>query len=342
MPSIDLRRWDRGPLTTRKQHYVWRYYLEAWANDDGKVPFARNGEIKPASHPINIMAERDFYKLPRIDARDASFLDNFIGLTQGPALQSVHRNFVSNLAYVSRAHDHISRSDSATEVERRYALAAVIEIEENLQGGIEQEAKPLLEQLRKKQTSFIDDDRSAISFYHYLAQQYFRTKRIRTAIGRELDKIDADVDYGRLSNIVCHIAAVNFGSSLFIDRNHLNVAFLEAGDGAAFVTGDQPVVNLMGTGDEHETSDIAMFYPLTPELSCLIAPEYRELGSFELDSDMVNQLNVVVAWESMSFVVGNSQDALRRVIQSRPCTRPPSDRVLEALIGHWKAGSHEG
>ncbi len=329
-------------MTTRRQHYVWRFYLEAWANRDGKIPFARNGEIKPASNPINVMVERDFYKLPRVDAADASFLNWFIGLTQGTALQAVHRRFVSNMTYVSRAHDFIRLSDTATPEEKKLALATAVEIEENLQGGIEQEAKPLLEKLRKKQISFIDDDQLAISFYHYVAQQYFRTKRIRAAIGRELDRIDSGAEYGRLTNIVCHIAAVNFGCSLFIDRRRLNIVFLGACGEAAFITGDQPVVNLVGTGDERETTDIAMFYPLTPDLSCLIAPEYRELGSFDLSADMVDQLNDVVAWESMSFVAGNSHDGLRRVIQRRPRSRPPSDRVFDALIRQWKIGSSEG
>lgn len=83
MRHIDLSRLDLGSLTTRKQHYVWRFYLEAWANRDGKVLFARNGEIKPASNPINVMAERDFYKLPRIDAEDARFLNCLIRLSAG-------------------------------------------------------------------------------------------------------------------------------------------------------------------------------------------------------------------------------------------------------------------
>ena len=328
-------------MTTRKQHYVWRFYLEAWANDDGKVPFARNGEIKPASNPINVMAERDFYRLPRVNGEDARFLDEFIRLTPGTELQAVHRSFVSNMAYVSRAHDFIRTSDTATAEEKQLVLATAIEFEEKLQGGIEQEAKPLLEQLRNKKRGFLNDDESAIIFYHYLAQQYFRTKRIRTAIGRELVRIDANAEYGRLTNIVCHIAAVNFGGNLFLDRRQLNVVFLGARDDAAFITGDQPAVNLMGTGDERETSEIALFYPLAPELSCLIAPEDRKLGSFNLSADMVNQLNDVVAWEAVSFLVGNSHDVLRRVIGERPRSRPPSDRVFDALIRQWKFSSRD-
>lgn len=232
-------------------------------------------------------------------------------------LQAAHRRFVSNMTYVSQAHDLIRLSDTATPEEKQLTLANAVEIEENLQGWIEPATKPLLEKLRKNRTSFIDDDQLTISFYHYLAQQYFRTKRTRTAIGRELDRINAGTRYGRMTKIACQIAAVNFGCSLFIDRRRLDVVFLGARDEAASITGDQPVVNLMGTGDECDSTDIAMFYPLTPDLSCLIAPKYCKLCSFDLSADMVDQLNDVVAWESMSFVVGNSQDGLRRVIQRR-------------------------
>ena len=47
---------------TRRQHHVWRSYLEAWST--GHIIFClRDGRIFP-SNVSGVGVERDFYKLP--------------------------------------------------------------------------------------------------------------------------------------------------------------------------------------------------------------------------------------------------------------------------------------
>ena len=151
--------------------------------------------------------------------------------------------------------------DMASIAEKRYAQTVAIEMEDKLQGQIEQHAVPLLEELRQKRTEFLSVDETAIAFFHFLAHQYFRTKHIREAFSEELSQIDPNHDFARLNNIVCHIGAVNFGGSLFVDRNEFEIIFLDDRNESGFITGDQPIVNLMGSGDGKETTELALYYP---------------------------------------------------------------------------------
>ena len=163
-------------MTTRRQHYVWRHYLEAWQREDGLVYCSRNGKLLPPTNPKNIMVERDYYKLHRITRSDATFLKAFIESTGSAVLLRSHRNLVATLAHVAEANELIQSSDRASTPEKRYAQTLVIEIEEQLQGQIEEGALPLLEELRQKRTEFINISETAITFFHFIAHQYFRTK----------------------------------------------------------------------------------------------------------------------------------------------------------------------
>lgn len=319
-------------MTTRIQHYVWRHYLEAWQDEDRLVHCSRNGKILPATKPRNIMAERDFYKLPRITRVDAEFLQALIGSTKAVELRESHLYLVNALARISTASELIKQSDRASAKEKRYAQDVVIEIEEKLHGQVEQEALPILDELRNRRSEFISTDESAIAFFHFIAHQYFRTKRIRTAIGEELSQIGHYHDFARLANIVCHIGAVNVGGSLFVDRNEFDIAFLDDRYDVGFITGDQPVVNLLGTGDSRETTELALSFPVSPDISCLVVPRDYEVHSAVIPGNVVEELNDLVAWESKDFLVAKSNKRLQTIVSRSSSTRPSGRKILESVV----------
>lgn len=278
------------------------------------------------------MAERDFYKLSQITEADASFLKAFIQLTGVSALRESHRNLVAVLAHIANANEIIQSSDLASLAEKRYAQTVAIEMEDELQGTIELHALPLLMELRQKRSEFINIDKTAIEFFHFLAHQYFRTKRIREAIREDLSRIDSNHDFAGLANLVCHIGAVNVGGSLFVDRKEFDIVFLDDRDAVGFITGDQPVVNLMGTGYGRETTELALYYPLGPGLSCLVVPREYNLRSTSIPRAIVKKLNNRVAWESRSFLVANSNGVLQRIVSNPSLTRPPVGSILDSLV----------
>ncbi len=323
-------------MTTHRQHTVWLHYLEAWRDGKRKVHYSRNGKILPPTNPINVVVERDFYKLAPITRVDADFLEHLIIQPTEPAeLRKCHRDLVTNLAYIPSANKIIQSDDRTSPAEKRDAQALVIETEEKLHVSIEQSARPLLDKLRQKRADFIDNDDSAIMFFHFIAHQYFRTKRIREAIGEVLSQISPDHDFAHLKNIACYISAVNLGASLFKDRNRVDFIFLDNRNALKFITGDQPVVNLMGTGDSNETTELALYYPLTPNLSCLVSPREYKLSSADISSAIVRELNDLIAWESHQFLIANSDTVLQCVLGEPPLSRPSPRCILDTLVTRW-------
>ena len=114
-------------MTTRKPHYVWRYYLQPWEDEEGKLHCSRNGEVLPPTNPVGIMAERDFYRLPRITSTDARFLDLYvIGPIESRELRETHRKLAAAFRYIGEADEIIQGSDWASPAEKRVSQAFVI------------------------------------------------------------------------------------------------------------------------------------------------------------------------------------------------------------------------
>ena len=215
---------------------MWRHYLEAWGNEKGRVHWSRRGTILPPTNPRKLMKKRDFYRLARISRADAEFLEYFIESTGAPSLRERHRYLVASWTRIADANELIQNSDGVSAEDKRCVRKLVIQTEEDMQGQIEQSAKPILKQLRRKQTEFIHDDHSAMAFFCFIAHQYFRTGRIREAIRRELSHTPLGHDFSHLANIVCHMGGNNVGGSLFVDRGDFDITFLESRGGLGFIT----------------------------------------------------------------------------------------------------------
>ncbi len=319
-------------MTTRNQHHVWRYYLEEWQSEDGLILSSINGKIVPPTNPKNVMVERDFYKLPQLTKDDEVFLNAFVEATGAEELKQIHRNFVDVLVRVVRLNEIIQSSNKTSDEEKTNAQSLVIEFEEKLQGGIEQDALPILMELRRKRTDFVTRDKDAIKFFHYISHQYFRTKRLRQNTGEALSEMYPNHDFSRLGNIICHMAATNVGSTLFRDRREFDIVFLENGTDIGFVTGDQPVVNLLGTEDGSDPKEIIFYYPLSPYLSCLVTPKEYRICTAEVSVKITDELNDLIAWHSQRFLVAKSDRALRHVVSRSSSTQLPAYHILDALL----------
>ena len=274
------------------------------------------------------MAERDFYMLASFSVSDMEFMEKWLRTNESP-LQESHRWLFQRLAYVAAANELIQISSQTSPEEKVFARALVIEIEEKLHSVIERESMPFLSELRKKRTDFLRDDENAIVFFHFLGHQYFRTKRIRNAIGDALSDLQPDQDFGRLRNVLCYCFATNLGASLFADRSGFDLVFLTDSTNLGFITGDQPVVNIMGTANDIAPEELALYYPRTPSVSLLLSPREYELCSTSVPKEIVEELNEWIVWSSSEFLVANSKSLLQKIAMQPAPQGPPTRRVLD-------------
>ena len=169
-------------------------------------------------------------------------------------------------------------------------------------------------------------------FFRFVAHQYFRTTGKRRDVGELLSQIMSGHDFAHLTNIVCHIVAENLGASLFVDRNKFDIIFLESRNGREFITGDQPIVNLLDTGEGSEPTDVVLYYPLSPVLSCLVSPKEYGLHGGEMLCVIVQELNYLIAWESKQFLVACSDTILHQIPQKPSLERPATRGILDFLF----------
>lgn len=254
----------------------------------------------------------------------------YIQRTEYPPLKSHHQELLESFVSIVNFYDAIKNEDTVPYNAKEKTRKMLIEFEENFHSSIESDAAPILDQLRQKQRSFIDSSETSASFLHYLSQQYCRTKNFRESIGKELSRPSHLFASANATNFLSYILACNLGLSFAAERELLEIVFLETNT-PRFVTGDQPVINLLANRFGGDTSDIIFYYPLSPYLACLLTHKSRNLTSKPIPEKIVNKLNGLISWHSHHFIVGDSDDAIRAAIKNQPTKNQTVMDVLESL-----------
>lgn len=248
----------------KNQHYVWRYYLLAWARGN-QVWCTRAPSTRAFSPNVaNIGSETFFYQITELNEADLAYLEQLVGQATDPRLQDLNRGwldaFQKSFALRRAFAGHAIPPNAAAEL-----AEGLDEIEKTLaeryHGGLEQRALPILDRLRLGDAAFYDDLKDALTFIEFLAHQYFRTAKMRNAIGRL--PIAGPHNPERTWPIESYIYATNVGASFVARRRDYRITFLENATPVPFVAGDQPVINL-----KRETDDeLSFYYPLSPTLA---------------------------------------------------------------------------
>lgn len=302
--------------TTRRQHYVWRYHLAAWA-EQGKVAVLRKDGAGFLTNPVNVAVERDFYRLPRLTPVEITFIKRFIDKTldsdikKRTALGWLEAPVV--IGELRRRFEVMGPhpAEILAEVDAQFDKIE-IELDEKIMGNIERHGQPHIERLRQGDASFWpDDEKAAIDFSHFLAVQHLRTKRINDALSDGNLPSGAPVDLRRIWPVMRHVLSTTFGFSLFSERRQWTLRTVRATGRLRFITADQPVVNLMRGVEDNE---MALYYPVSPDIAVLLEhPENPAMAdpSGELDDVAVHALNQRLFSYSHEQVVGNDLNYLR-------------------------------
>ena len=317
-------------MIKHRQHYVWQNYIRAWCNADGLVHYSRNNEEPSTTNPTNVMVERHFYKLQRLTDSDIEYLRFYIQHSGPPDLRSHHQDLLKSFVLIANVYELIKDKNTVPPAQKKQIRKLLIEAEDRLHDDIEHSAVPILDQLRQKQSGFIRCEESATVFFFYIAHQYYRTKNIREPIRNFLSQNPQFQTSASLTNILCFINACTVASNLFYESESLEIVFLENRE-PGFVTGDQPVINLLANRFGGPTTDYAFYYPLSPHLSCLLTHKTRNLSSKYTTTKITNKLNGLISWHSHHFLVGDSANTIQLAIKNQPTPNQTVRDILEFL-----------
>ncbi len=260
-------------MKKRRHHYVWQYYLKAWATG-GRVACLRRGKVF-SSGTSTLAVETDFYRIRELTAMDLVVINGLLGKA-APMLQSLHQGWVKTFTGLSALRRELEGAGSVSDDARCALDEAENNLEEDLHAKIESGAIPYLDALRRDETDFLASGDDWPKFAHYLAVQYMRTKKIRSASIAAVSAVSATpipgFDAERAWGVLSHIFATNISHALVSRRADHQITILEAHHGAEFVTSDQPAINLLALGKapHEEVKDLELYYPVSPSRALLI------------------------------------------------------------------------
>jgi hypothetical protein len=307
---------------TRRQHYVWKHYLTAWATGKTVRALAKDGRAF-ATNPINLAVSRDFYRLPVLTAEDEQFISYFLDHSGSPAhILQLNRESFMLYAMASRV-----RRKMGDALQQHPELAealetAEIQAEESFHAGVETDAMPLLDQLRQGSSAFWQAEDDALTFSFFISLQHLRTKRMQSVYVAKFPEETRGLAE-RTWPLLRMFSAAGMGWSLWRQRAEFTFAFITAPPGVEFITSDQPARNLVPpTGH----NDLALFYPVSPDLAVIFkhpgAP--ATFDSRQLTADEVADLNAHTYAYALETVFGRSAAALDAA-RARAETLPPDD-----------------
>jgi Protein of unknown function (DUF4238) len=295
---------------TRRQHHVWRSYLEAWSTD--QIIFClRDGRIFP-SNVNGVGVERDFHKLPALTSADIQGVRWLIGKGNQSATR-VQENFLTAFGFpgwlLSNPPPHLA-GDAEYEAQLRHQ---VINAEEDWHAGLEDRMVPVIAALRRRDASVYADDKGCIPFLHFLCLQSLRTKGVRDRVAARTSEVNG-FSIARCWNILRHIFAVNVGVGLYLERKTRPLWMLENETDVPFITGDQPVVNLFPSPHPDKPPELlALYYPLSPSTALIIDEVEHRCGytNGTISVEQVRTLNDRIHDASYRQLFGSSEEALQ-------------------------------
>ncbi len=292
------------PPKKTRQHHVWQRYLRSWTVG-GSLHCLCNGRIFP-SGTINVAVERDFYKLHRVTDDDVKFIWLLSAEKAHKHSRELHKQFLTMVTEPMKLIEQSPKSKELNDILDVYMTNAL----EDYYAGIESTFLPLLDRTLAGDIGFYADDKESIDFFHFICTQYMRTKGIKE---RTVDvfKEHNNRDISHVWNLMSYIFAVNIGGSLYVERKKRRLVLVNNDTNVPFVTGDQPIINLVGARP-NPPEKLSMYYPVSPDRA-LILSEVDEAPQFTTDSlteSDVHGLNVKVLDASHSQVFGSSRKSL--------------------------------
>ncbi|WP_459759590.1 DUF4238 domain-containing protein [Pseudomonas fluorescens] len=310
----------------RKHHYVWAYYLSAWSTENNSNIWYVTKKGKVCEDSVRgLSREEDFNKIHKLTDVDASYIELWPS-SNSPSLQEFHK---SQLAFFKKASSII---DSHIGLEHIPEFAELKNISESIQYGIfekthtaiENLARPVLDELKKGNMNCLEEGRHITSFCNFLAQQLFRTKKVKekSIEGIKLlpeSKLDSETFkelFERNWWFLSYKLALNMGHALCAKAPTDHHTLIKNNTSIDFITSDCPVINIHDSMQRQEPGkppeQLDLYFPISPKIAYIISAEntYTHL-SLSIDEKTVKKLNIQINSNSHQSIYGTSQEAVR-------------------------------
>jgi len=304
----------------KKQHYVWRHYLRAWADNESIWTYFSEHDAIRKTSLMGIAQERYFYKLLDFSDEEEVFLKDFIEKTSPNVVKPLNYDFLNLFTSTSKLKKQLDKTTDI-EIDKEIYAEEIRKLEINLMeimhGKFESFGHKLIAYRSLEDLKTIENDDYILEAIMYLCFQYFRTKVMKKSVLKSFEGDKYEEIAKKTWNIISFTMATTIARSISLDKN-LKFIFIENKTDNHFITGDQPVFNILNDklNETGEVIDLELYYPLTPQhaLSIHFRPDQTEkYVSKSADNEMIESLNRKVLENSDFFVFADSEVQLKRL-----------------------------
>lgn len=208
----------------KRQHFVWRKYLRAWAESDSI--YCLMGDKIFKSGLMGVGQERYFYRLKELTKEEITFLKALIDQDNRPMIRQLNHGWIDFFNQVFEIKGRVNEHGiSHPEIDQMLDVL-VHNFEEDFHSKIESDTIKFLDQLYSRYLSFYDDEDELISFLFFICQQYFRTQKISNRVYEAIGPFKGfNVD--AMWAVLRHTSATSVGFSLYQDREKYRPVLIE-------------------------------------------------------------------------------------------------------------------
>jgi len=283
----------------KRQHHVWRYYLESWANNE--QIFCKQPDKIFATNLINIAVENDFYELKRLTDIEKKHLEYFISKIK-PELLTLDNFIINSLLSIINLKEKNNINKNTDILMKNF--------EENINSEIEKNSIRYIDLLRNSNIRFFENETERFEFIIFISAQHFRTKKFKE-IYTSLFNNTKYGNSGNLVNIIRLIFTFNFAYNL-IEKNYKLQLLINENE-YLFLTGDQPVINLVGDG-KNPTTETILYYPITPRIAIkLLCSDKYEKDIILIDNEILKYLNRKITENSFFQIFSNDEKSFQYI-----------------------------
>lgn len=295
---------------TKKQHYVWRKYLNPWKlNTEEKrlwTLIIKTNKVDYISL-MDVAQSSNFYKINELSPIEIEACRNLAN-----QLPSFIKPFAETLL---KGYEAISNNMMSEADKKEFSLHAI----ENMQSHFERMGIELLN------CNNIDDLRKIQNKYQaiiFLCIQYCRTYKMREAgiVGYKDDPFKSEL-YNKAFPFISLLVATSLGHNLVVGNPKTRYIFVKNDTSVPFITCDQPVINLKkdDVDKNGDIKDIEFFYPISPSRAIIISQntlldEYSEILA---DKSFVEDKNKKMCENALLFIFANNEAILNEIKWNR-------------------------
>lgn len=312
---------------TKKQHYVWRYYLSPWTDNNsstGRIVCLRNNKVFIASL-TNVAHENYFYEVKRLSEKEINLIYLITSQNASGTYKAIIRKWIDLFCAPFDLADYLTpffplmnqRYVDPNQVLKDLSIEHI----EQFHGLIEKWGISYLELLRQGDIHFWHEQDNRDRFAFFLCVQYFRTKRIRDNIifaFRQVIKdnmVWSDIHPENMWIPLSLILATRVG--VYISQKLSPVILWTPNDEGCFIVGDQPVVNTYSTFDSSAPDKMELFYPISPNLALLLTEKAPEgnIKRVAINRSEIERYNMIEFKSSCEQIFAKDKAHLDAVIQ---------------------------